>query len=262
MNRVVENRKIAPGYYYLEFLSDGISSRAVPGQFVMMRISMHSTDPLLRRPFSIMHIPAPGAVGIVYKIAGRGTRILSEVIPGGEIDCMGPLGVGFSISKTLKRAYLLGGGAGTPPLVFLAAELHRMGIPASVFLGARRSEELILADHFRSPGQEIHESTDDGSRGYHGTVTAGFAEYLRQVNPENSAIYACGPEPMLKSVAHISQAHSIPTQVSLESQMACGIGACLGCTIQTLAGPKQICSDGPVFDASTIQKWIDESPSG
>jgi dihydroorotate dehydrogenase electron transfer subunit len=256
MNRILDHHQIAPGFFHLVFESEEIATTARPGQFVMLRIFEHATDPLLRRPFSIMNVPSPNSVGIVYKVVGRGTRMLSEIHTGQSIDCLGPLGEGFKVPDSLVTACLIGGGVGIPPLVFLASRLKEdPGIDVIAFLGARSINDLILQKKFHDLGVDVHVSTDDGSLGTKGFVTDLFSTFYSARRPPGTVLYACGPEPMLKSTATCGKTHDIPTQVSMEKQMACGVGACLGCTVKTTSGTRQVCSDGPVFDARTILEW-------
>jgi dihydroorotate dehydrogenase electron transfer subunit len=255
---VLWNRKKGPGYYSMGLSCSGYMT-ATPGQFVMVRISQQNA-PLLRRPFSI-HRPllkAGHIVGIelLYKVVGTGTEVLSRTPDGAVLDVLGPIGNGFSIPGDCRRVYLVGGGIGVPPLVFLASALKKTGMDMSgcrMFLGGRSSEDLLCGDDFEALGISVHCTTDDGSAGDHCLVTHPLEMATASSPPD--IIYACGPLPMLACIVGISDKYKIPCQVSIESMMACGMGACLGCAVEKRGDPESywhVCKDGPVFDAKQL----------
>ncbi len=248
--KVLLNRRISNQDFQLVLQNMEIATSATPGQFVLIRIS-DTFDPLLRRPFSIMNTLPDSKFEIIYRIVGRGTQYLSQIPVGTYLDCLGPLGNGFTLPHRNTRVFLIGGGVGTPPLFFLAKRITDSHIRnQTVFIGSRTKDELLLVQAFSALGIPTHVATDDGSSGFHGTVIDAFLSALEQDNSGSPmAIYACGPKPMLDRVVLIAEARRIPTQISMENHMACGVGACLGCSVKTLRGVLSVCKDGPVFPA-------------
>ncbi len=211
-------------------------------------------DPLLARPFGISTVLSRTAIEIVYRVVGRGTRLLTGVRKGQSLTILGPLGNGFPLPGKGIVPILVGGGSGFPPLHFFA---QRTGKNAHFFIGARNRECLPPAGmlkSFREVVQQVHIATDDGSAGVKGMSTNILSTFLSRLEKRSRlAIYACGPHAMLAAVARIAAEHLIPCQVSLEERMACGLGACMGCSIpQNAGGYKRACKDGPVFDANDI----------
>jgi dihydroorotate dehydrogenase electron transfer subunit len=229
-----------------------IAESAKPGQFVMIRTSF-GKDPLLRRPFSVHQTSKDGTIQIYFKVVGRGTHILAHVKTGEELSVFGPLGKGFRLN-THAPAILVGGGLGIAPMLFLAKENSRLKKSSSedlIVLGAREKSELApLLDDFRQFNRKILTATDDGSLGHHGFVTG----LLQSIDlPQGCIVYACGPEPMMAGVNKICRDQGIPCQVSVESVMACGMGACLGCSRPAKSGTyTHVCLQGPVYDAEEL----------
>lgn len=252
---ILRNEEVAPEIFRMSLLAPEIAGAATPGQFVMLRTS-EATDPLLRRPFSIHQTNSNGAIQILYKRVGKGSTLLSTIPPGKPLSVVGPLGHGFHLEEG-KPVCLVGGGMGIAPLYFLARELLRQSSPPPTLvalLGARTATELapLLLD-FKELGITALAATDDGSLGHHGFVAGLMAERLDPAMPWT--IYTCGPHPMMHSVVKLANQHGWRCQVSLETMMACGISACLGCAIPRagLAGPYlHVCKDGPVFDAKEV----------
>jgi len=242
---------IAADIFRLTLHAPEIAGAAHPGQFVMLQIN-DGMDPLLRRPFSIHQVSAGGNIQILFKVVGRGTAQLAGVLPGHHIDCIGPLGRGFALEKK-DRLCLVGGGMGIAPLYFLARRLLQTGKMSEkdfVLLGARNREELsIFVDEFSELGYTVKTATDDGSMGHHGFVT----ELLDPILPVMKRVYTCGPFPMMKICADKAFTVDVACQVSLETHMACGLGACLGCAVTGAAGGYlHVCRQGPVFDANEV----------
>ena len=229
-----------------------VSSR--PGQFVMVRAGT-GLDPLLRRPFSIHQVAEGGVLQLLFKVIGKGTRALARLQPGQHMDLLGPLGRGFSIAENQQHC-LVGGGIGIAPLLFLAKKMLKKNEPSSikVFLGARTKDELaILADDFASLGLDVQAATEDGTLGKKGLVT----ELLTSLQHGAVAVYSCGPHAMLRAVVQLCSRNNWDCQVSLETMMACGLAACLGCAVlrPDLRGYVHVCKDGPVFDADEVA-WL------
>jgi dihydroorotate dehydrogenase electron transfer subunit len=273
--RITYNKKIQGNYFHLGLFAPGITRQAQPGQFVNIRIN-NAYEPLLRRPFSIHQVRGK-TIEIVYEVLGEGTQILSQRKKGELLDVIGPLGNGFSYelrATSYEQSILVAGGMGVAPLVFLAEKLaeaksQKPKVKTLVLVGAKTKSQILCEKEFKSFGCVVKIATDDGSRGFKGKVT----ELLRDIlvssfKPQASsknitkpvacslqplvAIYACGPKPMLKEIAMLSRKYNIPSQVSLEEHMACGIGACLGCVVNTKEGYKRVCKEGPVFNADEI----------
>jgi len=234
--------------------------RSIPGQFVMVQVSDRH-EPLLRRPFSIHGLTetseGAGGIELLYKVVGVGTGILANLKPGQTVDILGPLGNGFSIPAGSRRIYLVGGGIGVPPLVFLAATLKDRGQDMSachMFLGGRTQDDLLCLEDFEKLGVTTIITTDDGSAGEKCLITQPLEQTVVKTPPE--LLCACGPLAMLRCLIDISRRYHIPSQISLETMMACGMGACLGCAVEKSDDSNQYwhaCKDGPVFDANLIR---------
>jgi dihydroorotate dehydrogenase electron transfer subunit len=243
--------QLAPDIYRLILQAPDIAGAAHPGQFVMVRVA-DRFDPLLRRPFSIHQQSADGTIGLLFKALGRGTDILANAAEGERLDLVGPLGRGFDLAHK-QPVCLIGGGMGIAPLYFLAKRLLITGrVPGQdyVLLGARmRKEVSLLADEFRELGYTVQVATDDGSMGHHGFIP----ELLGPVLPAVVRVYTCGPRPMMKAIVSRCQRADVSCQVSLETHMACGLGACLGCTVEGVEGNYvHVCKQGPVFYSGEV----------
>ena len=258
--QILWNEKVGPSYYRIGLDCRYGYTRVKPGQFVMVRLS-GGIDPLLRRPFSV-HKPIIQndriiGVELLYKVVGKGTRMLSELEKGRHVDVLGPLGSAFLLPENVRRIFIVAGGIGVAPLVFLASYLVQSGIePADciVFLGGRTKNDLLCIDDFEDLHLTVHASTDDGSAGDQCLVTVPVEFAVADGRPD--IIYACGPEEMLKCVVGIARARSIPCQLSIETRMGCGMGACLGCAVAAEDLPGKYyhaCLDGPVFDSQSIR---------
>lgn len=235
-----------------------ICAAARPGQFVMVKASgERCDDPLLRRPFSVHRISGD-ILTIIFKIIGRGTDHLSRMTNADTVDVLGPLGNGFRLSEKAKVHYLVGGGMGVAPLQFLAETIRgeMAGAHVVALVGARTASE---SDNFRAicdvPDIEVKIATDDGSAGHHGFVTELLAADIDK--KKEMQVYCCGPHVMMHKVAQLCRCHGVNCQVSLESHMACGIGACLGCAVSGAGAAKEkkylhVCKEGPVFEAEQI----------
>jgi dihydroorotate dehydrogenase electron transfer subunit len=220
------------------------------------------TDPLLPRPMAIYRCieqtDGSGDLEILYKRTGRGTALLTEALPGQRVRMVGPLGRPFPDSGGEGRAILVGGGTGVASLLALAGRerARRSSGPAQVLvlLGAAGEAELTVSRDFEELGVELRLTTEDGSLGARGLVTETLEDALAH---EQSAttVYACGPTPMMERCAEIAAKYGARCVVSLENNMACGFGVCLGCAAPVgEEGYALVCSDGPVFDAKEI-RW-------
>ncbi len=208
-----------------------------PGQFVQLGIP----GKYLRRPISVCGA-AQDSLTLIYKIVGEGTKILSGMLPGQELEALLPLGRGFSADACKDSALLLGGGLGAAPLRFLCESLLSKGRKVSVILGFNEAADVTLVEDYRALGVEPVIVTLDGSAGLKGFVTDAPI-------PEHDFFYTCGPLPMMRAVC---SALGGPGELSMEERMGCGAGFCYGCTIQTRKGPARVCADGPVFSKEDI----------
>jgi dihydroorotate dehydrogenase electron transfer subunit len=258
--KILWNKQVGNEYYKIGLTSHRGYSDAKPGQFVMVHFPGRMA-PFLPRPFSIHRIITTQGrtegIELLYKVVGKGTKLLSGHRKGDMLNILGPLGNGFIFSNHYKRIFIVAGGIGVAPMLFLAIYLQKKGKDPSecmVFLGGRTKDDLLCSDDFLRMGMKIHITTDDGSAGDRCFITHPLEKTIKKYRPD--IIYACGPLDMLKCVAGISEKHTVPCQVSIETIMACGMGACLGCAVEGKAASvnyMHACLDGPVFDVSRIK---------
>lgn len=251
---ILKQQEMAPGIFLLELFAPEIAQIAQPGQFVHVRCSSSFT-PLLRRPLSLHMIrPESGQIALLYQVKGLGTKMLAEKRPGETLDLLGPLGKGFSLDPRARKALIVGGGLGVAPLLPLAQELKRQRQKPTIILGFNTSSQVLRLAEFEEAAQELYLVTVDGTAGEKGLVTVPLQRELADNHYE--MIYACGPQPMLRAVAEMAASFGVKCQVSLEAYMACGIGACLGCTCKTRGLEQEsyarVCVEGPVFDSQVV----------
>lgn len=242
-------QEVARGIHVLAFECPEVGSSALPGQFINIRVD-RSTEPLLRRPFSIYRTDGT-TVEIIFNVVGKGTAILAARRPGDAVNVLGPLGVPFGTSGPFSTALLVAGGLGIAPMPILADHLRKAGIRVEVFAGSRSADQLV-PDHL----ENVHVATDDGSRGFHGTVVALLEGYLREHPAVSPKVFGCGPTRMLTALSEFARNAGIACELSLEGDMACGIGICQGCPVERVSGSPRyalVCTHGPTFDCTTIQ---------
>ena len=203
------------------------------GQFVDLRLR----SKYLRRPISVCDYDAE-TLTLIYKVVGSGTEIMATLPVGTKLDVLTGLGNGYDTSRSGDRPVLVGGGVGVPPMYNLCKKLIGEGKKPQVVLGFNAASEIFLAEEFKALGAEVYIATADGSVGTKGFVT----DVIK--NLEYTYFYSCGPMPMFKAMENVMTTSG---QYSFEERMGCGFGACMGCTIQTKAGYKRVCKDGPVF---------------
>ncbi len=252
--KIISQKELKKNCFRMKLEAPYAAKTAGPGQFLHIRCAS-SVNPLLRRPISIHRIGKRG-LEVLYNVVGKGTKILSQKKTGEEIDIIGPLGNGFKIhkkSKSLKM--LIAGGMGVAPLLALAEELSRSTKKKFiVILGAKTQNHILCEKEFKSLGGELYIATEDGSRGKKALATELIAEVIKskKYKHRDVCIYAAGPMPMVKALCTLMKGCSVESQVSLEERMACGLGACLGCAVDTQSGYKRVCKDGPVFNMCEI----------
>ena len=251
--KILSHKPVGRGFFRLVLKAPEMAAVALPGQFVMLRVS-DTIDPLLARPFGISAVPTKSSIEIIYRVVGRGTTLLTDREAGQTLSLLGPLGKSFPLPGKDATPVLVGGGSGFPPLHFLA---QREGSKAHFFIGSRNKECLPptgIMKSFREVTSKVHVATEDGSVGVRGMSTDILNAFLTKMEKKTHlVIYACGPHAMLAAVSRIAAEHAIPCYVSMEERMACGLGACMGCSIPMKAGGyKRACKEGPVFDSKEI----------
>lgn len=269
--KVIENVPVARDTFRLRFECSQIAQRIVPGQFLMLRMA-DGNDPLLGRPLALYDTVLspdgqPWGLDVIYLVVGKMTGRLAHSQPGQELELWGPLGNGFPPQRT-DHLLMVAGGIGQTPFLALAREYlgrrcygtaDRSAARAdriTLCYGARNGAYLAGVDDFRALGIDVRLSTDDGSVGQHGLVT----DLARRVLDESPAarIVCCGPEQMMEAVAGLAESAGVDCQVSLETPMACGIGACFSCVARVRQPDggwdyKRTCVEGPIFDAAQIE---------
>lgn len=220
----------------------------MPGQFAQLRVD-GSKDTYLRRPISIHDLDVShNEISFLIQLVGDGTKALSRLDAGDNLNALLPLGNGFSMPCSPQSRHLLvGGGVGTAPLLYLGREMLKMGARPSFLLGARSASYLLRVDEFEALG-DVYVTTEDGTRGEKGFVT----QHSILEKEHFDRISVCGPSPMMKAVARYAKQKGIPCEVSLENMMACGLGACLCCVEKTVKGNVCVCTEGPVFDVNEL----------
>ena len=247
---VVSQKQIGTGIYDLTIQTKEIAAAAKAGQFV----SVYSNDAskLLPRPISLCGIDRKaGTLRLVYRVTGEhtGTEQFSRLQAGDTMKIMGPLGNGFTVEKG-RKAFLIGGGIGVPPMLQLAKEMKDAGENFQIVMGYRDAGTFLL-DEFKEQGESFV-ATEDGSVGTKGNVL----DAIRENHLDADVIYACGPTPMLRALKTYAEEQNMTCYVSMEERMACGIGACLGCACRTIKNDEEyfahVCKDGPVFNAKEV----------
>ncbi len=270
--RIVDNEQLARDTFRVRLTCPELATRAIPGQFVMLKIAGFQ-DPLIGRPFAIFDVgPGTGRdidyLDVVYLVKGKLSSALAKMQPNQQIEVWGPLGNGFD-STPVDHLIMVAGGIGQTPFLTLGQEFlgsrqfgspPRMVQPAkrvTLLYGARSAEYLAGVPSFEAAGIDVQIATNDGSRGQTGLVTDLLDKVLSEKAFADTRVVCCGPEPMMHAASAVAQRHGTPCQVSLETPMACGIGICFTCVakVKTDDGEwdyKRTCVEGPVFDAEKI----------
>jgi len=245
-------------YHLLALRAPAVATQVQPGHFVALGIDGRDSSMLLRRSFSVYRTRTD-TVDVVFAVQGRGTAWLAGQRPGDEVDVVGPLGRPFQLPAEPGPSVLVGGGYGSAPLLSLAAALRSRGGAAHLVLGAATADRLFGVGEARAAGLALDVTTDDGSAGTPGRVTAVLPEVLGRTGA--SSVYACGPMPMLRAVSEVASAYGLRAQCAVEEAMACGIGVCMTCVLPVIGDDGvtrmvRSCVEGPVFAGDRV-RWAD-----
>lgn len=243
---IIYNIEILPNIYLMRVKAPGIASSACPGQYVMVHCG-EGHDMPLRRPLGIHRICKDG-VALLFTVIGRGTEWLSQRKEGDIVDIFGPLGKGFEIHPSSRNLLLVAGGVGVAPLIALTEKAMADGLSVKLLIGEKSSAKIYPERLLPSQIKPVI-TTEDGSLGKKGMITDILPQFISQADQ----IFACGPLPMYRAIAKMSNKfRGKPVYVLLETVMGCGVGACLSCSIETKHGRKLVCKDGPVFELKDI----------
>lgn len=247
--KVLENKRFTNDIFVLELFATDKLPDFKPGQFVQVRVD-GSPETFLRRPISIHDVDYErNTFKLMIQIAGKGTLTLSDLGSGDSVNLIYPLGNSFSLPDASNKVLLVGGGCGVAPLLFLGKYLRSNGCVPDVLLGFRNKKRIIEYEEYQKVGR-VYLTTEDGSEGEKGYVT----DHSIFSGEQYDKIYCCGPDSMMKSIAGHCKKRGISCEVSLENLMACGIGVCLCCVVDTVKGNICTCTEGPVFDIKDL-KW-------
>lgn len=259
--RLVANVGAGPNLFVATFKAPRLSGSIRPGQFVHMSIPGMDSH-ILRRPFSVYRCDRKSeTIDILYQTVGFGTGHLAGIghdSPlAGSFSLVGPVGSGWNPPETVSRALLVGGGVGAAPLFMLAESLKARKVPTTVVLGAQTHAALVCESSYLDllGKADVRCATDDGTYGRPGFCTPLVAEALDEGLEAGSPfdyVAVCGPEPLMRIVAQEARMRNVACEVSMERRMACGIGACLSCVVETVGGKRRSCVDGPVFDGREV----------
>ncbi len=262
IGEVLRSEEIARDHFLMKIRLPSEMDDPMPGQFVMIRIA-GLQDPFLSRPISIYAFSrgkSSCSLELLFRAVGKGTQILAGLIKGSLVEICGPLGGSYTIDPARKKIVLIAGGIGVAPLSLLAQYLGKTACRAAAdmtfYLGAQNAEAIVGLEALRKYCYNMVVCTDDGSQGVKGLVTKAFHKDMKKYPLADTAIYACGPKPMLRALSAILPEAAF-CQVSLEERMACGVGACVGCVVaikdeQGEKAYRRVCADGPVFELKDV----------
>ena len=234
--KIESNQPVGKDIYLMRLVGD-LSNIKNPGEFVVINLPNY----YLRRPFSVCDF-SNTHVDLLYKVLGHGTKDMTNYPIGTELEVLVGLGNGFDLTKA-NKPLLIGGGIGIAPMFGLARAFNELGIKPKIIYGVGKQSDLVLIEELEKLGDLII-CSDSGEVGYHGNVVS----YLKENNVDYDYYYACGPQVMCKYLKALTDKGCL----SLEARMGCGFGACMGCSIETTNGPKRVCKEGPVFEASEV----------
>lgn len=232
---IVSNECIAEKIWKMVLKGDTAGIK--PGQFVEIAVPGY----YLRRPISVSDVDND-RLTIIYKTVGKGTTAMAQMLPGEELDILTCLGNGYDLTKATEEVLLIGGGVGVPPLIYLAKKLREQNKKVHAIIGFNTKNEVFAEEVFEKLGCDVKVCTMDGSYGRQGVVT----DVIEMPAPY---YFACGPMPMLRAIAQKVGSNG---QMSMEERMGCGVGICVGCSIETKNGVKRVCKEGPVFNVEEL----------
>lgn len=239
--KIIKNKQLANGVYFMR-LQGETSCFYAPGQFINIKLA----GLYLRRPISVCDW-REGSLDIIYKVVGKGTAQMAAMPYGEKLCALAGLGNGFTLPKdNTGQQVIVGGGVGVPPLYGLCKALVKKSIRPYVVLGFKSQPDVFYRSEFSALGCAVQITTEDGTSGLRGFVT----DVLRPMLFDY--YYSCGPMPMLRAVHALGEEKGAAGQLSFEERMGCGFGACMGCSCETLAGPKRICVEGPVMQSKEV----------
>ena len=279
---VVENRPLTGGHFLLNLLAPRQAEATRPGQFAMVRLLEHS-DVLLRRPMSIFDVrpreaagrtaangAAPEIIQLLYKIVGRGTRLMAMLKPGDRVELLAPLGHGFfeeeylTVAQSSDEVLHVAGGIGIAALLLPVRQIAKAGLRQRLFFGGRTRDDLVGTEDFGNYVEEMVLATENGSKGHQGFVTTPLEKYLAGHSKGKFLLMGCGPWAMLRATVELAQRYGHPCLVSMENRMGCGLGVCLGCSIRVEgtghSAYERVCTEGPVFSAGRVIWENEEIP--
>jgi dihydroorotate dehydrogenase electron transfer subunit len=247
--KITGNKRLTSDFFVLELSGGDSLPDLKPGQFAQVKVD-NSPETFLRRPISIHDVDYErNTIKFLIQVSGKGTEALSKLKVGDNLNIIYPLGNSFGLPGKDQKILLVGGGCGVAPLLYLGKYLRSNGHIPDILLGFRNSERIIEYEEYLKIGR-VFVTTEDGSRGEKGFVTShslfSASDYDR--------IYCCGPDSMMRAIAAYCNKNNIGCEVSLENLMACGIGVCLCCIVNTTRGNLCSCTDGPVFNITDL-KW-------
>jgi len=250
-----KRRDLKNNYYSYTFGPYSRVDKCQPGNFIHLQLPQ--TEIYFRRAMSVAGVDtAKEEIEIIFKVYGRGTKLLSALRKNDRINILGPLGNNFKAPRKNEKAIIVAGGVGFPPLLFFSGDLIQKGFnPENIefFYGGRNTLDLIERARIKKLGVNFHPVTDDGSFGRKGLVTEAVEEYVLEHRDEKMRLFGCGPEPMLKAADSLGLKYKLPGQLSLEAPMPCGVGICLGCVVPLPAGGHaRVCAEGPVFEIGEV----------
>lgn len=246
---ILRSAQVAENVYTIEFASERIARATRPGQFLNIKPN-DSFDPFLRRAYSVHRIREE-RIELIFNVVGKGSTLLAGKKPGDRLDLLGPLGVPFHYEGEYDTAILVSGGVGIAPMPVLGDLLAKEGREVVNIHGARTA--AMIADDGRLINARY--ATDDGSLGFRGNVVGALGAYLEETSSRSARVFACGPNKMLAALGEFCNARALSLEVSLECQMACGVGICQGCPVEMATGEKKytlVCTHGPNYDINDI----------
>lgn len=250
---IVENKNMGDNYYLMKVKVVKSAAVAKAGQFYMLKC--RDGIRILGRPISLHYTDSENNIlEFYYEVVGKGTKEFTNYKAGEEIRLQGPLGNGFDTGIEGKKVLVVGGGMGMAPLKYLVESIKNKNQVKFIAAG-RDAGAVRIADNYYLPKEDIFFATDDGTQGLKGNAVDAMNAVLSE--EKYDTVYTCGPHKMMEAVAGVAFEHGMRCQVSLEEKMACGVKACVGCSIKTKEGMKRVCADGPVFEADII---VDVNP--